>query len=142
MVDEEGATYFHVSDLRDASGVATIVDTFIGNGSKMSFSLSLPANSTDYIVTVDGIEITSDVTKETSRIDFSTAPAVQSEIVVTYITESNLAKAYTLGIRASGSNIGPFSVAEGRNITASGRKSHAEGNFTTASGDVSHAEGE
>lgn len=142
MIDEEGTTYFHVSDLRDASGVATITNRFIGDGSKTRFYFSLPASNTDYSVTVDGVEVVSDITKQTSRIDFSTAPAAQSEIVVTYTTTSNLAKAYTLGIRASSSNIGSFSVAEGQNTTASGTRSHAEGYNTTASGGASHAEGE
>ncbi len=76
---------------------------------------------------------------------------------------------YTLGRRATSSTVGNYSVAEGRdvtasaytshaegadsvasglsshaegsNTTASGGSSHAEGSYTTASGDVSHAEG-
>ena len=43
--------------------------------------------------------------------------------------------------RKSGTTIGDFSHAEGRNTTASGSNSHAEGHNTTASGSSSHAEG-
>ena len=141
LIDKEGSTYFHVSDLRDTTGYASITETFIGDGSTRTFSLSLTASSTDYTVTVDGVEVTSGVTKGSYRIDFSTAPAAESEIVVTYTTASNLAKAYTLGTRLSGSRIGGMSVAEGNRATASGSFSHAEGYSTTASGTNSHAEG-
>ena len=62
---------------------------------------------------------------------------------------------YTFGTRASGSEIGNYSFAEGINVTAKGycshaegrdtkanmRNSHAEGFNTTADGVVSHAEG-
>lgn len=48
---------------------------------------------------------------------------------------------YTFGTRASGSAIGNYSVAEGRNTTASGYASHSEGIGTIASGRYSHAEG-
>ena len=37
--------------------------------------------------------------------------------------------------------VGPYSLANGYNTTASGFASHAEGNNTTASGDYSHADG-
>lgn len=90
---------------------------------------------------MNGVEVTSNITKLESGIEFSTAPAAQSEIVVTYPTDSNLTKAYTLGIRDSSSNIGALSVAEGGNITASGMTSHAEGANTIASGVAAHAEG-
>ena len=48
---------------------------------------------------------------------------------------------YTLGVRASGSAIGNYSVAEGEDNIASEYASHAEGLITTASGFFSHAEG-
>lgn len=142
LIDKEGSTYFHVSDLRDSTGVATITETFIGDGSTQTFSLGITASSTtDYTVTVDGGEVTSGVTKTFYNFTFSTAPAAQSEIIATYTTTSVLAKAYTLGTRVSGSRIGGMSVAEGSRTTASGSSSHAEGSYTTASGHFSHAEG-
>lgn len=48
--------------------------------------------------------------------------------------------AISLG-RKSGTTIGTNSVAEGNNVTASGKYSHAEGDGTKATGSYSHAEG-
>lgn len=51
---------------------------------------------------------------------------------------------YTFGTRASDTSAGDrgnYSVAEGRETTASGYASHAEGYLSTAGGDYSHAEG-
>lgn len=48
---------------------------------------------------------------------------------------------YTLGTRSSGSDVGNYSVAEGRNTIASGFASHAEGNEAHATGSACHAEG-
>lgn len=55
---------------------------------------------------------------------------------------------YTLGLRLNNSSVGNYSVAEGRNTTASGYCSHAEGGPSgspndgpVASGESSHAEG-
>lgn len=58
--------------------------------------------------------------------------------------ESGTANApyYTVGIRATNSTVGNYSVAEGYGSTASAAYSHAEGHLTTASGKASHAEGE
>jgi len=139
LVDKEGNEYFHVSDLRDAEGVAEMVETLIGDGSKTTFSLSNTATSTDYGVTVDGVEAT-DVTKTASSVIFTTAPAVGARIVLTYDSASNFLKAFTFGTRGSGGNIGAYSVAEGMGTTAAGMCSHAEG-MSMALGYVSHSEG-
>ena len=48
---------------------------------------------------------------------------------------------YTLGFRTSSSEIGNYSVAEGRGVTASGYTSHAEGRGSVATGMGAHAEG-
>jgi len=48
---------------------------------------------------------------------------------------------YTFGIRASGSTIGNYSVAEGWSVKASGFASHAEGFGSIASDQGAHAEG-
>lgn len=49
--------------------------------------------------------------------------------------------AVTIGSRMADQKIGPYSLANGLNVTASGIGSHAEGAGTTASGDYSHADG-
>ena len=48
---------------------------------------------------------------------------------------------YTFGTRANGSEIGNYSLAEGKRITAKGYCSHAEGIDTKANLQYSHAEG-
>lgn len=54
-----------------------------------------------------------------------------------YLTQTE----YTFGRRASGSEIGDWSIAEGKDNIASGEASHAEGLETAASGNASHSEG-
>lgn len=141
MVDREGDTYFHVSDLRDANGVTEAVDAFTADGLTRIFDLSFVSQSTDYVVTVDGVvQSSSQVSKSSSSITFSSAPSSGKEIVVTYYSASQELKGFTFGNRAEGV-IGAYSVAEGKEILASGKYSHAEGQSTIASGKTSHAEG-
>jgi len=140
LVDKEGNTYFHVSDLRNAEGYATIVDTFSGNGSITRFSLTYRASSLNYSVTADGTEA-EDVTKNNGYVTFATAPAAGATIVVTYDTTSADLKVYTLGTRNSRGKFGGYSMAEGYNVIASGVYTHAEGCNTRAEGKFSHAEG-
>lgn len=139
LVDKEGNTYFHVSDLRDSTGYATITEAFTGDGTTQLFTTALPIG---YVVsaTVDGTTTTLYSTYEFG-VKFYTAPSDGAEIILIYKSKSELSKAYTAGIRKSGESIGAFSFAEGRLITASGNYSHAEGTTTVASGTYSHAEG-
>ena len=139
LIDKEGNTYFHVSDLRDASGKAEIVETTHGDGATVRFGLSFPATGTDYSVTVNGVTATN-VRKETTYVTFTTAPSSDDVIAFTYDTSSNMVKAFTFGGRRSGV-IGALSTACGQSVLASGYTSHAEGDNTTASGLYSHAEG-
>lgn len=140
LTDKMGSTYFHVSDLRGTDGIAQITVTYTGDGSKNTFSISPDAMDTNYTVTVsDGSG--AGMTKETTRVTFVTAPNNGSVITITYNTTSSEAKAYSLGLRRSNSNIGAMSFIEGWNTEASGDASHAEGSSTTASGSRAHAEG-
>lgn len=138
LVDRNGTTYFHVSDLRDATGYATITDSFVGDGSTTAFLLSLVPKSIQS-VTVDGVAVEYAVSVMT--VTLATAAPDGASVNVSYTTFSSSAKAYTLGVRKAGSNIGALSVAEGYGTTASGSNSHAENYDTTASGHQSHAEG-
>lgn len=52
-----------------------------------------------------------------------------------------LKTAVTIGGRRIGEPVGPYSLANGDDVIASGVSSHAEGDATTASGNHSHAEG-
>lgn len=153
MVDKEGTTYAHISDLRDADGYVTVSDYYRGDGSTLPYTTSFPI-SVMVSVTVNGVETSAyTFTPGYSGITFTTAPADSAPIAITYKTDSPNTKAYTFGRRGSGS-IGPFSFvegvqniaagfahAEGYHTTASGRISHAEGDYSTASGMISHAEG-
>ena len=149
IVDKEGDTFFHVSDLRsnhastDEYGegfYAVVTDTFMSNGIQLSFYLSNTSLIENYKVYVDGAEESS-VTKTESSFRFTTAPADGSTVTATYPTADQNVKAYTAGLRENGGNIGVMSFAEGGGTTASGRYAHAEGAETTASGAASHAEG-
>lgn len=144
--DREGNAYFYVSDLRDASGDAQIVDTFTCGGWGTTYNLSHTAKNTSYTVTLNGTAVTSGITKTTTSVTFSTAPAQNSVLVIDYTAVGETVKGYTAGIR-TGTNgnppiIGPMSFAEGYLVRAEGANSHAEGNSTAARGLNSHAEGQ
>ena len=139
LIDREGGSYFYVSDLRNAEGVAEIVAMFTGDGTTRSFNLSPTAIDTDYTVTVSDSS-GGTVTKNTRFISFGTAPTDGATITVTYETDSQMAKAFTYGSRGTG-NVGALSFAAGRDVVASESFSHAEGENTRASGRCSHAEG-
>ena len=140
LIDKDGNTYFHVSDLRGTDGTAEVVDEFVGDGSTYYFELSFDAADTSYTVVVsDGSGGT--VHKKPFLVEFDMPPSEGATITATYTTKSTRAKAYTLGTRSTG-NVGSMSVAEGERVIASGITSHAEGGYTTASGHSSHAEGD
>ena len=139
LIDKEGNTYFHVSDRRNESGVATFAETFIGDGTTKTYSIGY-SDSTVVSITINGTSTTA-YSKYLAAITFTTAPASGATIVITYTTTSVWTKAYTAGLRANGSEVGGMSFAEGQNTTANGWVSHAEGSSTTARGVASHAEG-
>lgn len=155
MVDKEGSTYFYVSDLRDANGDATIVVTHIFGG-HTTIDLGTPFTSVTS-VTRNGSPFTSytpDPVLGWIQLTGGGSPYTAGEVfVITYVTPSQKAKAYTLGLRAGTSGAmsiasgdgtqatGFATFASGNGSTASGNSSHAEGINTVASGDASHAEG-
>lgn len=138
MKDSSQTSFFKIRDAVNESG--QVVDTFSGNGSTTSFTLSYTASSTSYTVTKNGTTVTP--TKTTTKITFSTAPADGDIIVVTYNVSGNSAKGYDIGIRKSNTITGAYSVAEGLNTTASGRESHAGGYNSIASGPCDFAFGD
>lgn len=140
LIDKEGNEYFEVEDLRDSSGTGEAVNTFTGDGSTQTFYLSPHAYDTSYTVSVSDSSGGTPV-EHTDRVYFPSAPTDGAIITVAYRSSSYGLKAYTVGIRASGSMVGIMSYAEGSHNTASGNLSHAEGNLSVASGEVSHAEG-
>lgn len=143
MVDKDGVSYLHVSDLRDSDGFVT--DDFEGNGVATTFTLSARAeNTASMVVSLNGQVVTSGITKSTVSVRFSTAPGNGVAIAIKYLPDpiySEWIKAYTFGRRLPLRPVGLGSLAEGYDTTASGIRSHAEGTSTTASGSSSHAEG-
>lgn len=149
LVDDNGKTYFHVSDLKSkhvasdefGEGYYYIhTDTFIGDGKTKSFHLSFVARDTNYSVTIDGVDM-SGGTKYLASCYINPAPADGAQIVIRYPSVSSYTKAYTLGFRSNNSTVGAMSVAEGANNKSSGEYSHAEGYYTQSSGASAHAEG-
>lgn len=142
MIDPNGNLYLYVSDLRDANGEYNAVDTFTGNGTNTTFNISMTYKSITS-VTIDDVAQTEgvDYTRSGSySFIFTTAPISGAIISISYVTGSTLAKAYTFGLRSSGSKVAPMSFAEGYLTTASNNEAHAEGYHSTASGQFSHAE--
>ena len=138
LIDKEQNVYFHVSDLRDKSGLATIEDVFTGDGTTKRFSLSLLPSSLTSVTVSDGSG--GSYTQSGTVFDFSTAPSAGATITIEYTTTDDAAKAYTLGTRDDGI-VGAMSVVAGESCVASGTRSYAEGYSTTASGAQAHAEG-
>lgn len=154
LVSKDNTPYFQVQDLRDPStGLASLEELYIGDGTTTVFQLGLTASNNTYTVKQNGTIVSP--TKTVTKVTFATAPALNDEILIIYTSSDPNAKAFTYGSRDPLSNVGamsfaegfqvesegPFSHAEGYRSNASGRYSHAEGNNTTASGNFSHAEG-
>lgn len=136
LVDKNNNTYLYASDLRDASGVATIKEIYVPDG--IYYYLTSNALDTDYVVKIDGV--VAPATKSITGFTVSSSDVEgASEVSVEYTTADEKAKAYTLGVRINA--LGCFSVAEGYNVSAVGGYSHAEGEQTRATGRHAHSEG-
>ena len=149
FTDNNDYIYFHVSDLRSPHTATDefgegfyYVDTveYVGTGTRVGFSIPVTPRDTNYSVKVDGVELTSGVTKRLYECVIRPAPAEGAVVTITYPVTSRVAKAYTLGMRKNNARVGAMSVAEGLDTTASGNYSHAEGRDTVA-GLYCHAEG-
>lgn len=138
LTDKEGDVYFHISDLRGSDGLATVSQTEIGVNQAAHYYLILTAANDNYTVYVDGVE-TTPTSKDTSGFVLP-AQTVGAQIKVTYQTDSQHAKAYTLGVRGNG-DVGGMSFVGGSSCDAAGHCSHAEGIATKARSECAHAEG-
>lgn len=116
--------------------VVTDIDlSAIGGGVETNAVNDLITSATNGLATK--LEVEAHVT------DTNNPHAVTAEQVgaVPFFEDSTGAKtAVTIGSRSG--IVGPYSLANGNNVTASGDWSHAEGDTTIASGSWSHAEGE
>ena len=91
-------TFFKVRDAVDENG--QVVDSFNGDGSQTTFSLTFTAVDANYTVTVNGV--TASPTKTTTNFTFTTAPEDGDVIIATYDVEGHSAKGYDFGVRGSG----------------------------------------
>lgn len=151
MVDKEGNTYFHVSDLRDSSGEAQVSMVHVSTGTAMqtidlsprcptSLSSSITVSVPDFSGSIWGWETGDTVGLDIKNVKVTGVPSGDA-IYISYRTTYRVAGA-TLGTRTSSATIGDFSFSSGAGNAASGNASHAEGAAVTASGYASHAEGE
>lgn len=132
MIDKEGNPYFYVSDLRDASGEATLTYTDVVDD---RISYYLPYMPTSIIsVTINGQTASYIWEEGVQEIEITSAIAQDDILEVVYTTESSDLKAYTLGTRDESAEVGAFSYAEGVGVEASGAVSHAQGFHTKAQG--------
>ena len=165
LVDSEQSSYMHISDVRNAQGIATIserIDLGASGGSLSRVDLSYLATEIVSLELDDGGYVVDTYTTLTmssspwnyTRITISAyhhavdpgddmVPAVDPSIVnVTYKTTNANTKVYTLGERNANSILGAYSYAFGYDVESSGLLSHAEGLSSTAANRASHAEGE
>lgn len=171
LVDKDGSKYFHVSDLRDESGYASVTytklywesDGYTGGGPYYLYSLpydvhSITSVSVSYKAMKPSTEVVDYGTVHPQTTYTETSITIQQHeypsewdsstyrkmilINVLYTTDSGDAKAFTFGWREPLSDVGGYSFVAGFNCKATGRLSHAEGNACTSSGMASHAEGD
>jgi len=144
LIDKDGNTYLWVSDLRGADGTYTFTEYFVGDGSDI-FSLSIVADSvisiTDSSHSGNTYTWYAEQYLGKKTFIFNTAPSKGATITATYVVSSEVAKAFTMGIRDSGYNVGPMSFAEGYHCVATGFSSHAGGVESKATGGLSFAFG-
>ena len=145
MVDKDGTKFFEVGDNRNADGVATVKHserTSVDNYGEAVVTVNADISSI-VSVYVDSVELSSSSYSLYDSIKVIIRNLTPNTNIYVEITYTTLDPYFylTFGNRLPSSEVGMYSVAEGRGVTASGYCSHAEGNATTASGNFSHAEG-
>ena len=144
LVDSDGDTYFHVSDLRESDGTVPFEVTATGTGRGQTVRFPTVVDSSTITVTIDGVVMTSGWSALTggstaegmyTYIAFTPPPASGAAIVctarVTNADRARAMKAYTLGKR-SGNLVGPYSFVTGEDNLAGGLRAQAHGHGTVA----------
>lgn len=133
MVDKEGDTYFYVSDLRNAEGEYEYTDSNIFDYSIYRIPLTFPADRIEQVIFFMPGGYSEELDSQYYEYDSENQQVVllppydTSEtsrgFTITYITSSNLIKAFTFGTRAiqQDYDIGAFSVSMGYDNRTSGR---------------------
>lgn len=160
MVDKNGNPFLYVSDLRDKSGTyGPITQEWVADGVRAIWQMRYNSNDLSYKVYLDDVEIEEGgpeyLCKELSRFYFNEAPermspvdggiprppASGTKVKIVYYTDSDAAKAFTIGIRNPDSMVGPSSFVVGMSCEASGAYSYAEGYRTSSKNYGAHSEG-
>ena len=143
MVDKDDNKFFEVGDLRDASGVATLLfysKLYTGNGA-VTIDLHVNINSIVSVVVTNVTISSSEYSVDGSRITITGLETyVEKTFEITYTTLSSVPY-LTFGTRNNSGKIGYFSSIRGDNLIASGFASHAEGSHSKSTADFSHSEG-
>lgn len=141
--DKEGSTYFNVGDLRDASGILNVTDTFEAGNNRLFYSLAYPAINNNYTVTVSD-NSGGNITRFIAGFRFESVPTEGAIITAIYQTNnSQIVKAMTFGSRTSLNTypVGGMSISGGTNNVASAKYSIAIGKDNVATGEYSFALG-
>ena len=141
--DKEGNEFFDIGDLRDANGVAEAEDLFDADGDTNVFTLTFHATSIlhVYVLGDETDNYTFDDANNTVTVSTSVAQS-GDPVEIFYLTDTIVAKAYTLGIRAtSPPSKGFMSVAMGYNNKATAKHSVVMGYNNWADGAQSLALG-
>lgn len=167
LIDKEGKTYFHISDLRNSEGLFTINKKFIVTYAMYDDEDEIPCDVDSVYEIIDVLDsdknsilntvATVEYSTENNEfiISFSDNTYKDTTCTLIYTTKSSLLKIFTFGSRNLEYDIGAHSVVLGKNCAATfnyslaegyetlsqGRSSHAEGESTIAYGNYSHAEG-
>ena len=155
MIDKEGNSYVHISDLRDTTGWAIFEESYVPivnfdmgpEPCEYAIELAFPVNYNSDIISaeingtpVESWEMLGSV-KPSEYIKLTPLPSSNDNVTIKYKSSNSALKAYTFGTRQDSSVLGGFSFAEGYNTVARGRYSHSEGYQCKAIGYNSHAEG-
>ena len=144
MLNKENSAIFEVGDLRDASGVATLLfysKLYTDSNGVVTIDLHVNIDSIVSVV-VNNITISSsEYSVDGSCITITgLGKNVRRTFEITYTTLSSIPY-LTFGTRNNSGKIGYFSSVEGDNLIARGFASHAEGSYSKSTADFSHSEG-
>ena len=145
MVDKNRAKFFEVGDSRNADGIATLQwsspDVPIGTSGSTTITVGNTISSI-VSVSVDSVELSSSsYSFSGDEVTINNLTASSEKYIEIIYKTTDPVYYLTFGSRLPSAIIGERSVAEGRNVKASGFASHAEGVGTSAIGAYSHAEG-
>lgn len=153
LIDANGESYFIANDLRDASGLSIIKQTFTAtyamyDNSGIIYPIYTPVTQIVDVVDENGESWLDEVSIDLKNagtaneyFDISTQYDDSGTQLTIIYKSTSVAYNYLLGTYKVGGNAGPYSAVIGKNNEASGVASIAEGSNTSAKGFGCHAEG-